>query len=99
MRRELDCFRALRYGSRLVYGGFAAALAGCALGGAGLARILAGVLAVAGFAALLAGAVLEYRFLVCPHCGEPLYDFPRLPSEIPAHCPHCGKKLDTPADY
>ena len=55
--------------------------------------LLAGVLVLAGVAALLGGWVLGLRFVVCPHCGAPLYDFPRLPSTIPGYCPHCGKKL------
>ena len=44
-----------------------------------------------GFAALLGGWALGLWFVVCPHCGEPLYDFPRLPSAIPDYCPHCGQ--------
>ena len=58
-----------------------------------------GVLAVGGFGVLLAGLAIGYRFTVCPHCGAPLYDFPRMPSEIPAYCPSCGKKIDPPADH
>lgn len=79
----------------LSIGGFAAVLLGCMLGpreiGPGW---LYGALAVAGFAVLIGGLVIGYRFLVCPHCGGPLYDSIRLPSELPTYCPHCGKKLE-----
>ena len=75
----------------LIYGGFA--LLSCGIGYWDGPRMLAGVLAVAGVAALVGGWALGLRFVVCPHCGEPLYDFPRLPSQIPGCCPHCGKKL------
>lgn len=88
-----DCFRALRMSNTLIYGGFACTLLGCGVGYWDGPRMLAGVLAVAGFAALLGGWALGLRFVVCPHCGRPLYDFPRLPSQIPSYCPHCGKKL------
>ena len=97
--QKMDCFRALRYSNRMVIVGFAAAVIGCVLGAAGAPRILAVIVVIAGFAVLLAGLAIGYRFTVCPHCGEPLYDFPRLPSEIPAYCPRCGKKLAPPAEH
>ena len=81
-------------------GGTAGAVIGCGLGSLALvSRALWGVLAVGGFGVLLAGLAIGYRFTVCPHCGAPLYDFPRMPSEIPAYCPSCGKKIDPPADH
>ena len=88
-----DCFRALRVCDALSCGGFACALLGCGVGYWDGPRMLAGVLVVVGFAALLGGWALGLRFVVCPHCGRPLYDFPRMPSQIPSYCPHCGKKL------
>ena len=92
-RKGPDCFRALRVSDALIYGGFGCALLGCGVGYWDGPRMLAGVLVVAGVAALVGGWALGLRFVVCPHCGEPLYDFPRLPSQIPSYCPHCGKKL------
>ena len=91
--REMDCFRALRVSKWLFYGGFPCALVGCGIGYWELSRILAGVLVIGGFAAMLGGWALGLRFVVCPHCGKPLYEFPRLPSDISSHCPHCGEKL------
>ena len=81
--KKMDCFRACRYSNRMVIVGVAAAVIGCVLG-------------IAGFAVLLAGFVIGYRFLVCPHCGEPLYDSVRLPDHIPSYCPSCGAKLEPP---
>ena len=86
-RKGPDCFRALRVSDALIYG------LGCGVGYWDGPRMLAGVLVVAGVAALVGGWALGLRFVVCPHCGRPLYDFPRMPSQIPSYCPHCGKKL------
>lgn len=94
--KKLDCFRALRVSNCLFYEGLSCVLVGCGIGYWDLSRILAGGLVMGGFAAMLGGWALGLRFVVCPHCGEPLYEFPRLPSDIPEHCPHCGEKLDRP---
>ena len=94
--RKMDCFRACRYSNRLTIAGFAAAIVSILLWGEGILPVLFGVLAVAGVAISVAGSVIGYRFMVCPYCGEPLYDFPRLPTHIPGHCPGCGAKLDPP---
>lgn len=94
--KKMDCFRACRYSNRMVIVGVAAAVIGCVLGTAGVPRLLAGILVIAGFAVLLAGFVIGYRFLVCPHCGVPLYDSVRLPDHIPSYCPSCGAKLEPP---
>ena len=92
--KKMACFRACRYSNRMVIVGVAPAMFGCVLGTAGVPRLLAGILVIAGFAVLLAGFVIGYRFLVCPHCGEPLYDSVRLPDHIPSYCPSCGAKLE-----
>ena len=97
--KKMDCFRALRYSNRMTIAGAAATVICVLIWGEGILPALFGVLAVVGGAVAVVGTVIGYRFTVCPHCGEPLYDFPRMPSEIPAYCPHCGKKLDPPADH
>ena len=97
--KKMHCFRALRYSNRMVIAGTAVAVISILLWGEGILPVLFGVLAVAGAAIIVAGCVIGYRFTVCPHCGAPLYDFPRMPSEIPAYCPSCGKKIDPPADH
>lgn len=94
--KKLDCFRALRVSNGMFYGGLSCVLAGCGIGYWDLSRILAGGLVMGGFAAMLGGWALGLRFVVCPHCGESLCEFPRLPSDIPKHCPHCGEKLGRP---
>lgn len=97
--KKMDCFRALRYSNWMTIAGAAAAVICVLIWGEGILPALFGVLAVVGGAVAVVGTVIGYRFTVCPHCGEPLYDFPRMPSEIPTYCPHCGKKLDPPADH
>ena len=106
MRRfleHLDCYRALHISLRLLWGGFVAGLAGCASGlvacaiAAGRpAHMLAELLIAGGFAAMLAGWTFGLRYVICPGCGQPLYEFPQLPWTIPDSCPHCGKKLPPP---
>ena len=94
--KKLDCFQACRYSNRMVIAGTAVAVVSILLWGEGILPVLFGMLAVAGVAVAVAGTAIGYRFTVCPHCGEPLYDFPRMPSELPDYCPHCGKKLEPP---
>ena len=52
--------------------------------------------ALAGYALLLGGWALGVRYVVCPHCGKPLYVFLRLPGRLPGSCPHCGAEIETP---
>ena len=52
-----DCFRALRVSDALIYGGFGCALLGCGVGYWDGPRLLAGVLVLAGVAALLNSCV------------------------------------------
>lgn len=92
-RKGPDCFRALRVSDALIYGGFGCALLGCGVRLLGQAPDAGGDAGGGGVAALVGGWALGLRFVVCPHCGRPLYDFPRMPSQIPSYCPHCGKKL------
>ena len=96
--KKMDCFRACTRSHRLVLGGFITTLTGCGAGYLEWFGPLAGVLAVGGLAVLLLGGALGLRYIRCPHCGAPLYDFPRLPDSIPAYCPRCGKRIDPPAD-
>lgn len=51
------------------------------------------ILALLGLVAVLAGAVLMFRFWRCPHCKE------RLPQKnvyagVFVHCPYCGQPLE-----
>lgn len=91
--KEMDCFRILRVSNQLFMRGLACGFTGCGLGCLGFPEIAADALVMAGFIVLAAGWVLGMEFLVCPHCGASLCEFPRLPSDIPDHCPHCGEKL------
>ena len=91
--KEMDCFRIVRVSNQLFFGGLTCGFTGCGLGCLGFPEAMADILVMAGFIVLAAGWVLGMQCLICPHCGKPLYEFPRLPSAIPSHCPHCGKKL------
>ena len=93
---KMDCFRACRYSNRMLVAGTAAAVVGILLWGEGVLPLLFGLLTAAGIAVAVAGCVIGYRFIVCPHCGDPLYDWPRLPTHIPGYCPNCGEKLNPP---
>ena len=95
--KGMDCFRALRLNGRMVMGGGLAALLGLGIGYIGGPKALTAVLLIGGVAVIIAGSVLGYRYVLCPHCGAPLYDDGGIrvfmPSEIPDFCPHCGKRL------
>ena len=43
---------------------------------------------------LIAGLVLGYGYLRCPHCGACLCLNGRVPTRLPLYCPQCGKPLD-----
>ena len=90
----MNCHKGFQIYNRLTNGGIVVLIAAGAIGGLGLSQPLAIALLVAGVLAFAAGMAVGYRFVVCPHCEEPLYDCLRLPSRIPDSCPHCGKKID-----
>ena len=43
---------------------------------------------------VIAGMVLAYGYLRCPHCGASLCLNGRVPTRLPLYCPKCGKPLD-----
>lgn len=43
---------------------------------------------------VIAGLVLAYGYLRCPHCGASLCQDGRVPMRLPLYCLHCGKPLD-----
>lgn len=43
---------------------------------------------------VIAGLVLAYGYLRCPHCGASLCQDGRVPMRLPRYCPQCGKPLD-----
>ena len=43
---------------------------------------------------VIAGLVLAYGYLRCPHCGASLCQDGRVPMRLPLYCPQCGKPLD-----
>ena len=96
MKKKMNCHVAQSLSSLFIIGGFGAVMAACGIGELGWNGTLAIVLAVAGVGVIGAGCAIGYGFVICPHCEEPLYDFPRLPSRIPDYCPHWGKPIENP---
>lgn len=52
------------------------------------------VLCILAIILVIAGLVLAYGYLRCPHCGASLCQDGRVPMRLPLYCPHCGKQLD-----
>ncbi|WP_308857675.1 hypothetical protein [uncultured Oscillibacter sp.] len=52
------------------------------------------VLCILAIILVIAGLVLAYGYLRCPHCGAALCQDFRVPMRLPLYCPHCGKQLD-----
>lgn len=92
-KRRMNCFRAQRISSALSLAGVAVGAFSVFLGQAASLRWPVFTCA-AGFLLLIAGLTVGWFGLACPHCGEPLYEFPHLVREIPARCPHCGRELE-----
>lgn len=96
MKRGMNCFRANQISDWLMCCGIAAALLGFAMRALGAFPPAAAAVAFTGYALLLGGWALGVRYVVCPHCGKPLYVFLRLPGRLPGSCPHCGAEIETP---
>ena len=52
------------------------------------------VLCILAIILVIAGLVLGYGYLRCPHCGASLCLGGRIPTRLPRYCPQCGKPLD-----
>ena len=48
--------------------------------------------AILAIALVAIGAVYQWLFVQCPHCGDPLK---KLKNKLPERCTNCGKRLDT----
>lgn len=51
-------------------------------------------LAVLGLLCVLAGLVVAFMELRCPHCGASLMASGRIPGHLPRFCPNCGKPVE-----
>ena len=91
-QRKLDCFGAKRLSDLLALPGVGLVLLGGYLwqwsGKGGWIALVA-----AGTALLIAGLIVGWLGIVCPRCGAPLDQVPRLPRRMPAHCPRCGEAV------
>lgn len=91
-KNPLDCFGAERLSNLLCWPGFVLiALFGYLWDETGLGKLGIGV--AVGFALAIAGLLVGWLGIVCPRCGAPLYEFPRLPRHIPQYCPRCGDEI------
>lgn len=94
---NLDCFGAKRLSNWLALPGIGVVLVGGYLWQwSGDRRFI--ILVVLGTVLLIVGLAVGWLGIVCPWCGAPLYQFPRLPRRIPAHCPRCGEKITRESD-
>lgn len=95
-KMPLDCFGSKRLSDILAWPGIALVLLGGFLWEwAGSDQFI--ILVAAGTVLLIAGLIVGWLGIVCPRCGAPLYQFPRLPRHIPPHCPRCGEKVSPEA--
>lgn len=96
-KMSLDCFGSKRLSDLLCWPGIGLMLlSGYLWHWSGNGRF--GIGFAAGFALVLAGALVGWLGIVCPRCGAPLYEFPRLPRRIPRYCPRCGEEITKETD-
>lgn len=94
---SLDCFGAKRLSDLLFWPGVGLAIfCGYLWEWTGNGRFGIGV--AAGFVLIAAGTLTGWLGVVCPRCGAPLYEFPKLPRHVPQYCPRCGEKITEEAD-
>lgn len=94
---SLDCFGSKRLSGLLYWSGFGLALlSGYLWHWSGNGRF--GIGFTVGVVLALGGALVGWLGIVCPRCGAPLYEFPRLPRHIPQYCPRCGEEITKEMD-
>lgn len=93
----MNCFGAKRISDLLFWPGVGLAIfCGYFWEWTGNGRFGIGV--AAGFVLIAAGTLTGWLGVVCPRCGVPLYEFPKLPRHVPQYCPRCGEKMTEEAD-
>ena len=113
-KKRMNCFRALRISNILFYTGFVLMAVSLLLyntasksaidtlvhGGGSVVVNETLYYAGAGIGAVLclAGLILAFARVRCPHCGMSLMPAFRLPLTLPACCPACGEKLRRPGE-
>lgn len=113
-KKRMNCFRALRISNILFYTGFVLMAVSLLLyntasksaidtlvhGGGSVVVNETLYYAGAGIGAVLclAGLILAFARVRCPHCGMSLMPAFRLPFTLPAYCPTCGEKLLRPGE-
>ena len=95
MKESRDCRRTLKLVNVLFYGGLGLLLLTWMIGKIQGAMPVPAILipGVLGIVLVIAGLVLAFVRLRCPHCGESLCLGGRLPTRLPNYCPCCGKPL------
>ena len=95
MNGKRDCRRTLKRVNILFYGGLGLLVLALMIGKIdGMlpvpAILVPGIL---GGVLVIAGLVLAFVGLRCPHCGESLCLGGRLPTRLPNFCPRCGEPI------
>ena len=93
---SLTLHQVMRLSDVLCLAGVALLLLGGAVAKGGKELSMAWIVALCILAIILviAGLVLAYGYLRCPHCGASLCQDGRVPMRLPLYCPQCGKPLD-----
>ena len=113
-KKRMNCFRALKISNILFYTGFVLMAVSLLLYNTASKNAVDAIVhgdgsvavnetlyyAGAGIGAVLclAGLILAFARVRCPHCGMSLMPAFRLPSSLPACCPACGEKLRRPGE-
>ena len=95
MKGNWDCRRTLKLVNLLFYGGLGLLLLTWLIGKIDGVKPVPAILipGILGIVLVIAGLVLAFVRLRCPHCGESLWLGGRLPTSLPNFCPRCGKPL------
>lgn len=112
--KKMNCFRALKLANILFYTGFVLMAVSLLLSNAASKNAIDALVhgggsvvvnevpyyAGAGIGAVLclAGLILAFARVRCPHCGMSLMPAFRLPLSLPVCCPVCGEKLRRPGE-
>ena len=91
---SLTLHQVMRLSDVLCLAGVALLLLGGAVAEGEPSVALIVVLCILAIILVIAGLVLAYGYLRCPHCGASLCQDGRVPMRLPLYCPQCGKPLD-----
>ena len=96
--KKMDCFKAMRIGNIMFYGGLVVIMIGIVIKDVSLNpdKTFPLILAIGGAVVVFFGLLLGALRIVCPHCGKSLVSGKLLPRSLPPACPFCGGPLKDP---